>query len=113
MNFMTLAMVGGLAVGGYFLFFTKEGKEMMAGITEGFGDSGGGGGLDFEGLSKSSIEAGFDDPFKYMTGSKAKAWEVGSGEWERAIKRSRGKDVLKELKKQDRYIQAYLGDAYF
>jgi hypothetical protein len=62
MNWMPLLIGGGLLAGGYFLFFTREGKDMLDSILN----------------RESPNTKKWEDPFKYLTPATADAWNPKS-----------------------------------
>ena len=104
---MPIILLGGAGLGAYYLFFTDTGKDLIASLTKG-------GGLDFEGISKSAVDAGYDDPFKYMTGSKAKAWDPESDLYKDIQKRiGRNAKERRKIEKKEALIESYIADAYY
>jgi hypothetical protein len=103
--------LGVLGIAGGYLFFTKDGKEMINGFMDSIGALGSGGGMDFEGISKSAIEAGYDDPFKYMKGSNANAWDPTSDLYKRIQKRAE-RSAKNRKRMQQHYIESYLSSAF-
>ena len=75
MNLTPILIGGGLLAGGYFLFFTDAGKNLIASIT-------GGGPSDVE---------KWDNPFKYLTPATAGAWNPKSKMYQ---------DIQKRIKKK-------------
>lgn len=110
-NLGLYAGLGVAALGAGYLFFTKDGKALIDGFMDSIGGLGGDGGLDFEGISKSAIDAGYDDPFKYMKGSKASAWDPTSDLYKKIQKRA-DRNAKSRKRLQKHYIESYIANAY-
>jgi len=103
--------LGVLGIAGGYLFFTKDGKRLVDDLMSGLDLGGDGGGMDYEEISKSAIEAGYDDPFKYMKGSNATAWDPKSDLYKRIQKRAE-KSAKDRKRLQQHYIESYMSSAF-
>lgn len=90
---LPVVVLGGLGLGGFFLFATPQGQRMLSSITSGL--------------------SGYDDPFKYYTEDTADAWDPDSKMYKKIQKRIWDKKKKDKNKKvQQEYIESYLDDAF-
>ena len=103
MNLMHVAVLGGLGVGAYFLFFTKEGKAMLDDITSGS-----------DGDSEFDLNKWLTKDYPRSVARDPGAFIPSSERWFDIVAENRGEKEARRLQKlQNNYIEAYLGDAYY
>ena len=83
MNLMPLIIGGGLLAGGYFLFATEAGQDLIASITN---------------PQQKEEREKWKDPFKYLSPATADAWNPESKMY---------KDIQKRIYKKSQLIQDY------
>jgi|SRR5215207_3808300 len=107
-NWGLYAGLGVAALGAGYLFFTKDGKEMLEGFMDSIGGIGGGDD-DFD-LSK----ALFRD-FPKSVAKDPGAFIPGSDRWYDIVSKNRGKAEADRLRKkalQQHYIESYMTSAF-